>query len=429
MMTALIITIFILGYLAIAFEHNTKVDKAAPALITGVLCWTVYSLFSTDRTLVDHQLAESLGEYSGILFFLMGAMTIVSIIDAHDGFQIITRRITTTSKRKLLWIISLLTFFLSPVLDNLTTAIVMVSLAQKILKEGEDRFYFVAMIIIAANAGGAWSPIGDVTTTMLWMGGQITAGNIILKLLLPSIVSLVVPLLILSARMKGRVERIEADALGGSPVPISERHQWIVFLSGLIILVLVPVFKTLTHLPPYMGILIGLGIMWIITEMTGGDKEESDRYKLSPAYALRRVDTPSILFFLGILLSIGVLQATGILSGAAGWLTDNIKNESVIVMTIGLLSAVVDNVPLVAATQGMYTLQQYPTDHYFWEFIAYCTGTGGSALIIGSAAGVAAMGIANVNFFWYLKRITWLAILGYFAGALIYILQEAIFHF
>ena len=428
-MTALIITIFILGYLAIAFEHNTKVDKAAPALITGVLCWTVYSLFSTDRTLVDHQLAESLGEYSGILFFLMGAMTIVSIIDAHDGFQIITRRITTTSKRKLLWIISLLTFFLSPVLDNLTTAIVMVSLAQKILKEGEDRFYFVAMIIIAANAGGAWSPIGDVTTTMLWMGGQITAGNIILKLLLPSIVSLVVPLLILSARMKGRVERIEADALGGSPVPISERHQWIVFLSGLIILVLVPVFKTLTHLPPYMGILIGLGIMWIITEMTGGDKEESDRYKLSPAYALRRVDTPSILFFLGILLSIGVLQATGILSGAAGWLTDNIKNESVIVMTIGLLSAVVDNVPLVAATQGMYTLQQYPTDHYFWEFIAYCTGTGGSALIIGSAAGVAAMGIANVNFFWYLKRITWLAILGYFAGALIYILQEAIFHF
>ncbi|MEJ7830296.1 MAG: sodium:proton antiporter NhaD, partial [Segetibacter sp.] len=407
----------------------TKINKAAPALITGVLCWTVYSLASTDKTLVDHQLAESLGEYAGILFFLMGAMTIVAIIDAHDGFQIITRRITTTSKRRLLWIISLLTFFLSPVLDNLTTAIVMVSLAQKILKEGEDRLYFVSMIIIAANAGGAWSPIGDVTTTMLWMGGQITAGNIILKLLLPSIVSLVVPLLILSARMKGKVDRIETDALGSSPVPISDRHQWIVFLSGLIILVLVPVFKTLTHLPPYMGILIGLGIMWIITEITGGDKEQSDRYKLSPAYALRRVDTPSILFFLGILLSIGVLQATGILSGAAGWLTTNLKNESIIVMSIGLLSAIVDNVPLVAATQGMYTLQQYPTDHYFWEFIAYCTGTGGSALIIGSAAGVAAMGIANVNFFWYLKRITWLAILGYFAGALIYILQEAIFHF
>ena len=429
MMTGLIISIFVLGYLAIAFEHHTKINKAAPALITGVLCWTAYSLFTPDKTLVDHQLAESLGEYAGILFFLMSAMTIVAIIDAHDGFQIITRRITTTSKRKLLWIISLLTFFLSPVLDNLTTAIVMVSLAQKILKEGEDRLYFVAMIIIAANAGGAWSPIGDITTTMLWMGGQITAGNIILKLLLPSIVSLVVPLLILSARMKGKVDRIDADDLSTSTVPISERHQWIVFLSGVIILVLVPVFKTLTHLPPYMGILIGLGIMWIITEITGGDKEESDRYKLSPASALRRVDTPSILFFLGILLSIGVLQATGILSGAAVWLTDNLKNESVIVMSIGLLSAIVDNVPLVAATQGMYSLQQYPTDHYFWEFIAYCTGTGGSALIIGSAAGVAAMGIANINFFWYLKRITWLAILGYFAGALIYILQEAIFHF
>ena len=428
-MIGIIVTIFILGYLAIAFEHKTQINKAAPALITGVLCWMVYSLASTDRMLVDQQLAESLSEYAGILFFLMGAMTIVAIIDAHDGFQIITRRITTTSKQKLLWIVSLITFFLSPFLDNLTTAIVMVSLVQKIVKEGEDRLYFVSMIIIAANAGGAWSPIGDVTTTMLWMGGQITAGNIVIKLLLPSTVCLLIPLLILSTKMKGVVDRIEAEDLSTSPVSISERHQWIVFLSGFIILISVPIFKTLTHLPPYMGILIGLGIMWIITEITGGNKEESYRYKLSPAYALSRVDTPSILFFLGILLSIGVLQATGILSGAAGWLTANLKNESIIVMSIGLLSAVVDNVPLVAATQGMYTLQQYPTDHYFWEFIAYCTGTGGSALIIGSAAGVAAMGIARVNFFWYLKRITWLAILGYFAGALVYILQDEIFHF
>jgi Na+/H+ antiporter NhaD/arsenite permease-like protein len=428
-MIVLIVTIFVLGYLAIAFEHSTKINKAAPALITGVLCWMVYILFTSNKELVDEQLAESLGEYAGILFFLLGAMTIVEVIDAHDGFQIITRRITTTNKRKLLWIISLLTFFLSPVLDNLTTTIVMVSLLQKLMDEGEDRFYFVGMIVIASNAGGAWSPIGDVTTTMLWMGGQITAGNIILKLLLPSIVCVVVPLLFLSRKIKGTIDKgnVINGATAAPAIAVSHRQQWIVFLSGLLILISVPVFKTLTHLPPYMGILIGLGIMWIITEVTGGNTEESDRYKLSPAYALRKIDTPSILFFLGILLSIGALQATGILTDAAAFLATSIKNENFIVVTIGLLSSIVDNVPLVAATQGMYTLQQYPTDHYFWEFIAYCTGTGGSALIIGSAAGVAAMGMSKMNFFWYLKRITWLALAGYFAGAAIYILQEAFF--
>ncbi len=429
-MTVILISIFVIGYLAIAFEHSTKINKTAPALITGVLCWTVYILFTADKTLVDEQLAESLGEYAGILFFLMGAMTIVEIIDAHDGFQIITKRITTNSKKKLLWIISILTFFLSPVLDNLATTIVMVSLLQKLVDETEERFYFVGMIVIAANAGGAWSPIGDVTTTMLWMGGQVTAGNIILKLLLPSVVCLLVPLIILSAKIKGNLRENSANMLDtASPaVNVSTRHQGIVFFSGILILVSVPVFKTLTHLPPYMGILIGLGIMWIITEITGGNKEESDRYKLSPAYALRKIDTASILFFLGILLSIGALQATGMLTGAASWLTTSIGNENIIVLSIGLLSAIVDNVPLVAAAQGMYTLGQYPPDHYFWEFIAYCTGTGGSALIIGSAAGVAAMGMSKMNFFWYLKRITWLALAGYFAGAAIYILQEKLFH-
>ena len=330
------------------------------------------------------------------------------------------------SKRRLLWIVSLLTFFLSPVLDNLTTTIVMVSLLQKLMDDGEDRLYFVGMIVIAANAGGAWSPIGDVTTTMLWLGGQITAGNIIVKLLLPSIICLVVPLLLLSIKMKGKIERQQTGSSlnSASATPVSNRHQWIIFLSGFLVLISVPVFKTLTHLPPYMGILIGLGIVWIITEVIGGDIEESDRYKLSPAYALRKIDAPSILFFLGILLSIGVLQATGILSGAASWLETTIANDNIIVLSIGLLSAIVDNVPLVAASQGMYSLEQYPTDHYFWTFMAYCTGTGGSALIIGSAAGVAAMGIAKVNFFWYLKRMSWLALAGYFGGAVVYILQE-----
>lgn len=428
-MTGLIVATFLLGYAAIAFEHRTKINKAAPALITGVLCWTVYSLFSPDKSLVDKELAESLGEYAGILFFLMGAMTIVAIIDSHDGFQIITRRITTTSKRKLLWIISLLTFFLSPFLDNLTTTIVMVSLMQKLVNDAEDRHYFVGMIVIGANAGGAWSPIGDVTTTMLWLGGQITAFNIILKLFLPSAVCLLVPLFLLSKRVNGTLDHNKLEKVQHVDARVGRRRQWIVFLSGFLILLSVPVFKTVTHLPPYMGILIGLGLMWIITQMVGGSTEEDERYGLSPAYALRRIDTPSILFFLGILLSIGVLQAAGILTDAALWLNGTLRNDSTIVLSIGLLSAIVDNVPLVAASQDMYSLAQYPTDHYFWEFIAYASGTGGSALIIGSAAGVAAMGLTHTNFVWYLKRITWVALAGYFAGAVVYILQEELFHF
>lgn len=428
-MNGLIIATFLLGYAAIAFEHHTKINKAAPALLTGVVCWAIYSLFSPDKVIVDKELAESLGEYSGTLFFLMGAMTIVAIIDSHDGFQIMTRRITTTSKRKLLWIISFLTFFLSPFLDNLTTTIVMVSLMQKLVSDAEDRHYFVGMIVIAANAGGAWSPIGDVTTTMLWLGGQITAFNIILKLFIPSVVCLLVPLLLLSGRMKGTLDGNKLQEVQHVNARVGRRRQWIVFLSGFLILLSVPVFKTVTHLPPYMGILIGLGLMWIITQAVGGNTEEDERYGLSPAYALRRIDTPSILFFLGILLSIGVLQAAGILTGAAAWLNATLRNDSIIVLTIGLLSAIVDNVPLVAASQGMYSLEQYPTNHYFWEFIAYATGTGGSALIIGSAAGVAAMGMDHTNFFWYLKRITWVALAGYFAGAAVYILQEALFHF
>jgi Na+/H+ antiporter NhaD/arsenite permease-like protein len=283
------------------------------------------------------------------------------------------------------------------------------------------------LIVIAANAGGAWSPIGDVTTTMLWIGGQITASNIVVKLILPSLVCLLLPLLYMSVRTKGEFQPPQQEPDGSAYIPTTARQRKTVFLSGVGILLMVPVFKTVTHLPPYMGMLIGLGLMWIITEFLHSEKDEEDRKKFSVAYALRKIDTSSILFFLGILLAIAALESSGYLSQTATWMDDHIKNESIKVMSIGLLSAIVDNVPLVAASMGMYDLQQYPTDHYFWEFLAYCTGTGGSALIIGSAAGVAAMGIEKIDFFWYVKRVSLLALLGYFAGAVVYILQEKLF--
>jgi Na+/H+ antiporter NhaD/arsenite permease-like protein len=421
-----IIAIFIIGYAAIALEHGIGINKAASALITAVLCWTVYILFTEDKHLVSEQLTEHLGELSGILFFLLGAMTIVELIDVHDGFNIITDRITQTNKRKLLWIISLITFFLSPLLDNLTTTIVMVSLTRKLVKDYNDRLRFIGMIVIAANAGGAWSPIGDVTTTMLWIGGQITASNIVLQLFLPSVVCLLVPLIVISRRLKGQVERPEPDGDDKS-IALTKRQQSTVLYSGILVLLCVPVFKSITHLPPYMGILIGVGILWIVTEIMHGGKSEREKNFLSVSHALRKIDTPSILFFLGILLSIAALQSIGVLTSVAEWMTASIGNENVIVMSIGLLSSIVDNVPLVAATQAMYDLNQYPTDHPFWEFLAYCTGTGGSVLIIGSAAGVAAMGLERVSFFWYLKRISILALIGYLSGAGIFLLQRLVF--
>ena len=424
MITA-IIGVFIIGYLGIAFEHNLKINKAAIALVTGVLCWTLFIIASDNKDEVVLQLSHHLGELSQILFFLLGAMTIVELIDAHDGFDLITKRITTKNKRKLIWIVCVLTFFLSAILDNLTTTIVMVSLVRKLMTDKENRLTFAGAIVIAANAGGAWSPIGDVTTTMLWIGGQITATNIILKLFLPSLACLLVPLLALQFILKGRVQasHITFNKEGNMP---SEFHRNVVFFTGIGILLMVPVFKTLTHLPPFMGILIGLGVLWIVVEIMNSTKDDEFRNKYTVAYALRKIDTPSILFFLGILLSIAALESTHQLQHIAAWMNDTIKDQNLIVMTIGLLSSVVDNVPLVAAAMGMYDMNQYPTDHYFWEFLAYCTGTGGSALIIGSAAGVAAMGIEKIDFMWYLKRISWLALMGYFVGALVYILQDMI---
>lgn len=423
-MTGALIIIFILGYAAIAFEHALKLNKTAPALLSGVLCWSVYIFNAQDKEEVSSQLMENLGEFSGILFFLMGAMTIVEIIDTHDGFDIITQRITQRNKRKLMWIISAITFFLSPVLDNLTTAIVMVSLLQKVIQDPKERLYFVGMIVISANAGGAWSPIGDVTTTMLWMGGQVTAGNIIKTLFLPSLVSVLVPLILISSKIKGSF-KASTPGFAERSLSVPSRHKGIILITGILVLLAVPVFKTLTHLPPYMGVLIGLGLMWIITEKLDGNREENERFHLSPAYALRKIDTPSILFFLGILLSIAALERTGILSSLAIFINQWLHYENAIAMALGLLSSVVDNVPLMAASQAMYPLSQYPPDHSLWEFLAYSTGTGGSILIIGSAAGVAVMGMAKVDFFWYLRNISWVALAGFFSGGLVHMILSA----
>lgn len=423
-MNTVLLLIFIAGYAAIAFEHTIRINKAATALVTGVLCWVVLIAGTTDKHLITEHLSGHLGELSQVLFFLLGAMTIVELIDAHDGFDLITKRIKTLRKGKLLWIIGLLSFFLSAMLDNLTTSIVMITLVRKLVAKKEDRWMLAGLIVIAANAGGAWSPIGDVTTTMLWIGNQITALNIIKVLFIPSLISLIVPLLLLRFVFKGNITApVTVPDLTGNMVS-SPRDRSIVFYTGIILLLLIPVFKSITHLPPFMGILASLGILWMITEAIHSGKDEADRQQYSVAYALRKIDTPSILFFLGILLAISALETSGELRMLAGWMDNHLHTPGKIATSIGLLSAVVDNVPLVAATQGMYDLQVYHTDHYFWEFLAYTTGTGGSILIIGSAAGVAAMGLEQIPFLWYLKKIGWLALAGYFAGIGVYMLQQ-----
>jgi Na+/H+ antiporter NhaD/arsenite permease-like protein len=420
-MTGLVIIIFVLGYIAIAFEHKIKVDKAASALVTGVVCWLLYFFSEPSITSPESELIHHLGEIAAILFFLMGAMTIVEVVDSHNGFSLITDAIITKSKPKLLILITILTFFLSAILDNLTTSIVMASLCGKLLTDRNDRLWFVSMVIIAANAGGAWSPLGDVTTTMLWIGGQVTAYNIIVKTLLPSIVVAVIPLLIILYRF--RKQKIAGSSVNDNNYTAESK---IIFFTGIGLLIFVPVFKTITHMPPFMGMLLALGFIWIVSSIIHLEKHADERYKYSVARALRKIDTSSILFFLGILLAVSALQSFGILRHMAQFIVKHIENEYVIGTILGLLSAIIDNVPIVAASQGMFSLELYPTDHVFWEFLALSAGTGGSAIIIGSAAGVAIMGIEKINFFWYFKKICWLALVGFFAGLIVYILQQSI---
>jgi Na+/H+ antiporter NhaD/arsenite permease-like protein len=425
-MELIIALIFIIGYVAIATEHFIKINKAASALLTGVFCWTVYILFNqVNSEHVLAQLMEHLADTSSILFFLLGAMLLVEMIDMHNGFYAVTKKIETTNKLKLLWIISFFTFFLSSVLDNLTTTIVVISLLRKLVPDTKTRLFFDGMVIIAANAGGAWTPIGDVTTTMLWIGNQITTFSIITKLFIPSVMCILVPLIILSFTMKGKIERTDKKH---EALETDTFSQNLVFFIGIGALLFVPVFKSLTGLPPFMGILLGLAIMWVVTEILHRKKTPEKRSYYSVSNALKRVDVSTILFFLGILMSIAALESTGQLSALANNLQQWVGNQSIIVMVIGLVSSVIDNVPLVAATQGMYDLSLYPTDSFLWEFLAYCAGTGGSILIIGSAAGVAAMGMEKIDFFWYFKRISLLAAIGYFAGCGAYLAEHYLLH-
>jgi Na+/H+ antiporter NhaD/arsenite permease-like protein len=414
-MTWILLSIFLLGYLFIVLEKNIKLDKAATALLMGVCCWVFYIIHQGDATTVNHELAEHIGEISGILFFLIGAMTIVELIDLHQGFQIVSGAIKTSNKRTFLVIITVISFFLSSILDNLTTSIVMCTLVSKILSDAKDRYISIGMVVIASNAGGAWSPIGDVTTTMLWIGHQITTDGIIKKVFLPGVVSALVPLAYLVTKLKGQFVPIPQNNI----VTVDNKERNLIFYSGISLLLFVPLFKTLTHLPPYMGMMFSVALLWFISETLHRKKAEQEQLQPSIFAALEKIDMPSVLFFFGILLAVSALQSATVLKQLAEALTQHVQSDIVIVSVIGLLSSVFDNVPLVAAIQGMFTLEQYPSGHFFWNYLAYCAGTGGSILIIGSAAGVAAMGIEQISFFWYLKNISFAALLGYLAGALV----------
>lgn len=440
-MYALVAVIFVLGYLMIAFEHTIKIDKAASAILTAVLTWTVLVLGINAEA--SHEVRHHLGEIAEILFFLLGAMTIVELVDAHEGFKVITDRITSRNKVVLLWVLGFITFFLSAVLDNLTTTIVMVSLLRKLVSDAKERWFFAGIVVIAANAGGAWTPIGDVTTTMLWIGGQITTVQIMTQLFLPSLVCLLVPVLLLSFKLKGEIQMAAGNNESiNNKDAVTSFERNLVFALGIGALLFVPVFKTVTHLPPYMGILFGLSVLWIVTEIMHGSKNAEDKRPLSIAGVLKRVDTTSVLFFLGILLAVSALATAGHLMQVGEFLSTHLGNIYAINIAIGLLSAIIDNVPLVAGAMKMYPLvtpeqlamaadqtswlSQFVVDGHFWELLAYCAGTGGSCLIIGSAAGVAAMGMEKIDFFWYLKNISLLALLGYLGGAFVYIAMAVI---
>jgi len=422
MISTIIIIVFVIGYLAIALEHPIKIDKAATALFTGVACWALYVFTGASHEVVEQGLLHHVYEIASILFFLMGAMTVVELVDAHEGFAVITDKITTTNKVKLLWIVVFITFFFSAVLDNLTTAIVMVSLLRKLVQDKPTRWLYVGVVVIAANAGGAWSPIGDVTTTMLWTGQQLPdVGAFMMNLFLPSLICVLVPTIVLSFSMKGNLEKSVITHETAS----SNFERNLIFYIGIGALIFVPVFKNITHLPPFMGMMFSLAVIWIAAELIHRKKAQEDRKRFSVAATLQKIDTASVLFFLGILLSVAALQEIGHLKSLAQILNDSLGNIYAINVAIGLLSSIIDNVPLVAAAQGMYDIApagDFAANGVFWQFLAYCAGTGGSCLIIGSAAGVAVMGLEKIDFIWYLKKIGWLAVLGYFAGVAVYIL-------
>ena len=413
----LLISIFSIGYIAIILEYYIKINKSAVALFIGVTCWTLY-LFSSQADVSQDlkDLGHHVSEISQIIFFLMGAMTLVELIDAHQGFKIITDRIKPTSERKMFWIVSSLTFFLSAVLDNLTTTILMVSLLRKLVPLRQERFLLSCMVVIAANAGGAWTPIGDVTTTMLWINGQLSSTAVMRSLFFPSLISMLIPLLWFSLRSK---HKITPPALEQKKTAV-EPGAKVVFLLGVGGLVCVPIFKAVTGLPPFMGVILALALLWLVTDLMHHKYEE--RIHLRVPHILTRVDTSGILFFLGILLCVDSLQTAGILQVVADWLTVTVKSQSLIATLIGFFSAIIDNVPLVAAIMGMYPLQTYPIDSSFWHMIAYAAGTGGSILIVGSSSGVALMSIEKIDFVSYMPKMTLPTAVGFLIGMVVYLL-------
>jgi len=427
-MDTLLSAIFLFVYTAIALEHPIKINKTASALLGAGLLWTVYAVMTGDHHMVSANLNQSLAATSQVIFFLLGAMTIVEVVDAHNGFEVITSHIRTTRLGSLLWLIGFVTFFLSATLDNLTTTIVMVTLTRKLLDRQEDRLFFAGMIVIAANAGGAWSPIGDVTTTMLWINGQISTLAIIEGVLAPSLANLLVPLAITATLLRGRAVIAAQHTERRQGVVSTRAERNIMFCFGIGALVAVPVFKEVTHLPPFMGVMFGLGLLWLVGELLHRKKNGEERQHLTLVHALTHIDMSSILFFFGILMAVSTLEHALVLDALAGWLDQTFGRLDIIVSIVGLVSSIVDNVPLVAASIGMYDLMQFPTDSFLWQFMAYCAGTGGSILIIGSAAGVAAMGMEKIHFFWYVRKISGLALVGYIAGALVYLAQFRLLH-
>ncbi len=423
-MIPILLTIAILGYLAVILESPLKIDKTISALLTGSLCWIIIAVFQHDQHQIAEKLIEYFGEISGLLIFLLGAMTIVELIDIHKGFTVITHRIRTKSVYSLLWIVALITFFMSALLDNLATAIIMVTLLKKLMPKGQVRMILAGVVVIAANAGGAFSPIGDVTTTLLWIGGQVSASKIVVSLFIPSLMVLLVPLVIAGFRMKGFAVVRAQISMAQAKQEEKMRGSVSVFIAGVCGLLLVPIIKSLTGMPPFIGVLVSLSLVSLVSIIYHRNKSPEEKAKFSVTYALTKVDVSSILYFMGILLLVFALQEVHVLSNLATFLENELPNRNTMVIAIGVLSSIVDNGSLVAATQGMFPLSEFPMDSQLWEFIALCAGTGGSMLIIGSAAGIAIMEKEKMTFSWYFKNITPLAIAGYISGIVTFLLIE-----
>ena len=432
-MVATLLVIFILGYLLIACEHVLHVNKATFALIMCSLLWAVYALLGHDAAL-SSDLIEALGDTCEIVVFLIGAMTIVELIDRYGGFRVITDRIHAKDKRKLMWILSIFAFFLSSVLDNMTTTIIMVMMLRRMIKDMNERWTFACVIVLAANAGGAWSPIGDITTIMLWMKNYVSSVDLIVNLIVPSLVSVCIPVLIASHLIPAsKMEPLNTqdNRVGYDLYAERPRLSMLILICGVAGLIFVPIFKTMTHLPPYMGILFSLGVLWLLTELLVRHYNLDGKIEGRVSQVIRSIDMSTILFFLGILMSVAALSQAGILTNLAEWLNEKYHDVYIINGIIGVLSSIVDNVPLVAACMEMYPVANdaivaasadpaytalFVEDGLFWHLLTFCAGVGGSLLLIGSAAGVVAMGIEKIPFTWYLKRITWLAFIGYLAG-------------